>query len=149
MEVSMATEPNGQPTEAQAQAQPEPQQQVQREDVYRLSWEQSTWPDRPPSPEALAATIRALSLARRISYLNHGGFRFEERFADAGFDVFDMYRVLEHGMIEGAIEAGARKGEWKVKMVGVPDGTDRKMGVVPIVVQEKRLLIKTVEWEDR
>jgi hypothetical protein len=50
---------------------------------------------------------------------------------------------------DGKVEPGKREGEWKVKMVGVPDGTSRKMGVVPIVVREERLLIKTVEWEDR
>jgi hypothetical protein len=116
--------------------------------VFRLS-EMARWPDRPPSPEALCDTIRKLSLKRRISYLDHGEFRFETRFKEIGFDVFDMYDVLENGTIDGQIEAGKKKGEWKVKMVGVPDGTIRKMGVVPIVVQETRLLIKTIEWEDR
>jgi len=33
--------------------------------------------------------------------------------------------------------------------VDTPEGTSRKMGVVTIVVKDKRLLIKTVEWEDR
>jgi hypothetical protein len=72
-----------------------------------------------------------------------------ERFAECGFDIFDVYYVLEKGHIDGKIEAGKREGEWKVKLVDVPDGTSRKMGVVTIVVKEQRLLIKTVEWEDR
>lgn len=145
------------PTEADAQQppaqasprSPEPKE-IRREDVLAISRQLARWPDRAPSPEALADTIRRLSKARRIAYLDHGDDRFEERFAGHGFDVFDMHDVLETGTLDGgAIEAGKKEGEWKVKMVGVPDGTSRKMGVVTIVVQEKRLLIKTVEWEDR
>ena len=83
-----------------------------------------------------------------MSYLDHGEFRFETRFKEMRFDVFDLYEVLENGSIDGKIEAGKKEGEWKVKVVGVPDGTSRKMGVVTIMVQERRLLIKTVEWED-
>jgi hypothetical protein len=120
-----------------------------RDQINEISWRLSNWPNKPPSPEALRATIKRLSEARRISYLDHGGMRFETRFQEIGFDVFDMYDVLEHGQISGPIEPGENEGEWKVKMVAVPEGTERKMGVVPIVVRRARLLIKTVEWEDR
>lgn len=148
----MATEPinpDVQPAEAPAKPQPEPPKQIRREDVLALSWKLSRWPDKPPSPEALQATIRKLSLERKIGYLDHGGFRFETRFKQMGRDVFDMYEVLESGMIKGPISPGENPGEWKVKMVSDLEGTTRKMGVVPIVVQQERLLIKTVEWEDR
>lgn len=100
---------------------------------------------RQPNPASLTATIRRLSHGRKITYMNHAEKRFHER----GFDVFDMYRVLELGQIEGAIEPGKKKGEWKAKMVGGVEGTSRRMGVVTIVVQDRRLLIKTVEWEDK
>jgi hypothetical protein len=143
------TEPDAQPPQAQAQPQPAPQTEIRREDVLAISRRLAQWPTRPPSPEALMATIKRLSVERKISYLDHGDERFETRFKDQGFDVFDMYYVLENGGIDDEIEAGKKEGEWKVKMVAVPDGTERKMGVVPIVVQEERLLIKTVEWEDR
>ena len=63
--------------------------------------------------------------------------------------MFDVFERLETGYIDGQIEPGKNKGEWKVKLVGVPDGASRKMGVVTIVVRELRLLVKTVEWEDR
>ncbi len=63
--------------------------------------------------------------------------------------MFDLYRTLEIGEITGPIEAGKNAGEWKVKMVAVLEGTSRRMGAVVIVVREKRLLVKTVEWEDR
>ena len=145
----LPTDPDAEPPQAQAQPQPAPQTTIRREDVLELSRRLAKWPTQPPSPEALMATIRKLSQERKISYLDHGDMRFETRFKDQGFDVFDMYRVLENGGIDGKIEAGKKEGEWKVKMVAAPEGTERKMGVVPIVVQERRLLIKTVEWEDR
>ena len=107
------------------------------------------WPSQPPRPEVLLATIRKLSKARRISYMTHGDARWQERFTHKGFDFFDLYTVLEKGYIDGKIEAGMKQGEWKTKVVDVPKGTSRKMGVVTIVVREKRLLIKTVEWEDK
>jgi hypothetical protein len=103
------------------------------------------WPEHAPRPEVLLALIRKLAKARRISWLNHA----EERLRLRGFDVFDVFQTLETGYIDGQIEAGKNRGEWKVKLVNVPEGTSRKMGVVTIVVKELRLLIKTVEWEDR
>lgn len=148
----MATEPidpHVDPPPAQAEPRPEPKPEIRREDVLQLSWKLSRWPNQPPSPEAFAATVRRLSQARRIGYLDHGDFRFETRFKEMGRDVFDMYHVLEDGIVDGNIEAGKKEGEWTGKMVAPLEGTSRKMGVVPIVVQEKRLLIKTVEWEDR
>jgi hypothetical protein len=57
--------------------------------------------------------------------------------------------MLRTGMIVGPIDPGKNAGEWKVKLVVWLDGTSRKMGVVVIVVRDKRLLIKTTEWEDR
>jgi len=143
------SDPDGQQLPAQAERKPAPSTEVRREDVHEISRRLAVWPTRPPSPEALLATIKRLAAERKIAYLDHGDVRFETRFKDQGFDVFDMYYVLENGGIGGKIEAGKKEGEWKVKVVAVPDGTERKMGVVPIVVQEKRLLIKTVEWEDR
>ena len=89
--------------------------------------------------------IRRLSRERLIGYLDHA----DERLVERGFDVFDVYGTLENGYLADDIEAGANEGEWKVKIVDTPEGTSRKMGVVTIVVKDKRLLIKTVEWEDR
>jgi hypothetical protein len=107
------------------------------------------WPEHAPRPEPLLGIIRKLTRERRIWYMDHAGFRFETRFLELGFDVFDLYYVLEHGHIVGKIVAGKKEGEWKAKLVAVPEGTSRKMGVVTIVVKDQRLLIKTAEWEDR
>ena len=73
----------------------------------------------------------------------------EQRLAERGFDVFDLYHVLELGQLEGAIKPGKKKGEWTTKLVAALEGTKRRMGAVVIVVQDRRLLVKTVEWEDK
>ena len=130
-------------------AEPELPVSVRREDVLAISWGLSRWPTKPPSPEALADTIRRLSQDGKYSFLDHGDFRMETRFEEMGRDVFDMEHVLENGQIVGNIVPAEDEGEWKVKMVAPLEGTNRKMGVVPIVVKQAWMLIKTVEWEDR
>ena len=64
-------------------------------------------------------------------------------------DISDLQalQVLRTGMIEGAIEAGKHKGEWKCKMVAGIRGR-REVGVVTICSNGQRLFVKTVEWED-
>src|SRR5215469_1579588 len=113
-----STGPDEQQPPAQVQPKPEPKKEIRREEILEISRKLARWPDRAPSPEALRDTIQRLSKERRISFIDHGDDRFEERFLDQGFDVFDMYDVLETGSLHG-IEAGKNKGEWKVKMVGV------------------------------
>jgi hypothetical protein len=119
--------------------------EVSRSVVNAMMLKLAKWPSKAPAPNALLDLVRRLSKERRIGYLNHA----DERMAERGFDVFDVYKTLENGHFADDIEAGANEGEWKAKIVDVPEGTSRKMGVVTIVVKEQRLLIKTVEWEDR
>lgn len=119
--------------------------EISRSVVNALMLKLAKWPSKAPPPNALLELIRALSKQRRIGFLDHS----EERLVQRGFDVFDVYQTLENGYLADDIEAGANEGEWKVKIVDTPEGTSRKMGVVTIVVKDKRLLIKTVEWEDR
>lgn len=132
---------------ANEQIQTEPRQPAERSDApLRMPLRRSTkWPVHAPRPEPMLETIRRLSKERKIGFLDHAVERLSER----GFDMFDVWETLENGYIDGAIKAGKREGEWKVKLVDVPEGRSRKMGVVTIVVKEQRLLIKTVEWEDR
>lgn len=118
---------------------------ISRSVVNAMMLKMAKWPSKAPSPNALLDLIRTLAKERRIGYLDHA----DERLAERGFDVFDVFQTLENGHFVGGIKAGANDGEWKVKVVDVPEGTSRKMGVVTIVVKDKRLLIKTVEWEDR
>src|SRR5262245_36456508 len=147
--ASEPSEPNEQAIPARAKPPPEPEQIVRPEVVHDISWRLAKLPKRPPSPGALLATIRRLSKERKIAYLDHGEFRLETRFKEMGFDVFDLCNVLEHGVIVGKIQPGKKEGEWKVKLAAaLEEGAGRKMGVVAFVVRQKRLLIKTVEWED-
>ncbi|AWM07622.1 DUF4258 domain-containing protein [Bradyrhizobium symbiodeficiens] len=119
--------------------------EISRSVVNAMMLKLAKWPSKAPPPNALLELIRALAKQRRVGFLDHS----EERLAQRGFDVFDVYQTLEKGYLADEIEAGANEGEWKVKIVDTPEGTSRKMGVVTIVVKDKRLLIKTVEWEDR
>jgi Domain of unknown function (DUF4258) len=118
---------------------------ISRAVVNAMMLKMAKWPSKAPPPDALLDLIRKLARERRIGYLDHA----DERLVERGFDVFDVYQTLENGYFAEDIKAGANEGEWKVKIVDVPEGRSRKMGVVTIVVKDRRLLIKTVEWEDR
>ncbi len=58
-----------------------------------------------------------------------------------------MFEVLRTGSIRGNVELGRNPGEFKVKMVKQMKGR-REVGVVTIVINNQKLFIKTVEWED-
>lgn len=140
--------PDSEAQQIQAQAQPQPDLETKKRlELPQINLRQFTkWPDSAPRPELLLATIRGLAKERKIGFLDHADVRLRQR----GFDIFDVFAALDKsGRIDGSIEAGKNEGEWKVKIVDVPEGTSRKMGVITIVVKERRLLIKTVEWEDR
>lgn len=75
------------------------------------------------------------------------GDHARERMLERDILDIDVLRVLRRGRIKGDIEPGRSDGEWKVKVVDRIKGA-REAGVVTIVLQEKRLFVKTVEWED-
>jgi hypothetical protein len=66
---------------------------------------------------------------------------------ERGITRLDAVRVLQRGSISGKVEPGKNHGEWKCKIVARLKGS-REIGVVTIVVKEKKLFVKTVEWED-
>ena len=104
------------------------------------------WPDVPPSAHQLLAVVRRLAAdSSNVRWTAHALGRLEER------DVSDLdaLRVLRKGDIVGPIEP-QREGEWKCKVVFPTEhlGSTRDVGVVTIVQQGSRLLIKTVEWEN-
>lgn len=102
-----------------------------------------------PRPSELEALIRELAKHSRnvrwraARYESHAEGRLELR------EITDrmMFDVLRTGHIKGEIEAGKYPGEWKVKMCKPMKG-QREVGVVTIVMKQKKLFIKTVEWED-
>ena len=55
--------------------------------------------------------------------------------------------VLRKGYIKGAITPGKDAGEWKAKIVRQVPGR-REVGVVTILVKNRSVFVKTVEWED-
>lgn len=55
--------------------------------------------------------------------------------------------VLRNGDPTGDVELGRSPGEWKLK-ISKPIKGRRQVGVVAVVIRDRRLLVKTVEWED-
>lgn len=100
-------------------------------------------------PSEVEALVRELAKDSRnvrwrsASYETHAESRMEWR----GITDVMMFEVLRTGYLKGGVEAGQRQGELKVKMCKKMKGL-REVGVVTLVIDQKRLFIKTVEWED-
>ena len=97
-----------------------------------------------PGPTNLQAIIREIATLDHHVYL---GTHTRERMEERGITRLDAVRVLQRGTIEGKITPGRSANEWKCKVVARLKGS-REIGVVTIVVQERKLFVKTVEWED-
>lgn len=97
-----------------------------------------------PRTNDLEKTIRTLA-AGRISpgFSDHAFDRMDER----GITTIDVVRVLRTGGIKGEIVAGRSAGEWKCKVVAKIKGS-REIGVITVVIAQRKLFVKTVEWED-
>lgn len=105
----------------------------------------------PFKPRVSELELRIRSLAedsrnvrwRSSTYATHAESRMEWR------DITDrmMFEVLRTGYLKGEIEPGMKPGEWKAKMVKQMKGS-REVGVVTIVINNQKLFVKTVEWED-
>lgn len=97
-----------------------------------------------PRPEFLLASIRHLArTSDNVGWSDHALDRMDER----GITDKQALEVLRKGDIKGRIVNGNKVGEWKVKIVAPVKGS-REVGVVTIVIKDRRLLVKTVEWED-
>ncbi|OHT22183.1 DUF4258 domain-containing protein [Edaphosphingomonas haloaromaticamans] len=97
-----------------------------------------------PTCSALEREIRALATETGKVYF---GTHSRERMCERGITREDAIRVLRTGCIEGDISEGAEQGEWRCKVVARVKGS-REIGVVTIVVINKEIFVKTVEWED-
>jgi hypothetical protein len=104
------------------------------------------------TPNATAYRLtpaRAEALIRQIAQESANvifGDHTRARILEREITDIDMFRVLRTGGIVGAPEP-AERGEWKCKMVQRARG-GREIGVVAIILRDKKLFIKTVEWED-
>jgi hypothetical protein len=97
-----------------------------------------------PNPASLADTIHKLAENTAVVFFSdHAVERMEER----EITRLDALRVLRTGRILGDIEPGKKPAEWKCKVVARLKGS-REIGVVTLCISERRLLVKTVEWED-
>jgi hypothetical protein len=96
-----------------------------------------------PRPNEIAARIRELAKTSCVGFSDHAEQRMEER----GITDLEAIRVLQTGEISGEIAPGKREGEWKCKIVAPLKGR-REVGVVTLLIRNRRLRVKTVEWED-
>jgi hypothetical protein len=116
--------------------------------------------DEPTKPQANIARFRPRpsELEKRIRELaqNSDNVRWSastyETHAESRMDWRDitdrmMFDVLRTGYLKGDIEPGKNPGEWKAKMCKEMKG-QREVGVVTIVIRDRSLFVKTVEWED-
>src|SRR5437763_739807 len=94
---------------------------------------------RPPAAD-LEAIVREIALLDRHVYL---GTHTRERMEERGITRLDALRILQRGSITGEIVPGRSRGEWKCKVVARLKGS-RDIGVVTIVVEERKLFVKTV-----
>lgn len=97
-----------------------------------------------PDRAAIHSVIRRIAEEDRRVYLSeHAKERMEQR----SITRIDVVRVLVRGHINGDIMPGNYPGEWKVKLVANIKGS-REVGVVTLLINNERLLVKTAEWED-
>lgn len=97
-----------------------------------------------PRPQLLLRRIHHLAAdSANVILSNHAIDRMAER------DIIDVevFRILRNGALSGEPEQ-TPKGEWKLKLVMRLRG-NRDAGVVTIILHgNRKLLVKTVEWED-
>jgi hypothetical protein len=97
-----------------------------------------------PRPETIREMVTRLALdTKNIAWSVHAFERMHER----GITDHVAVEVLRKGWPKGPIEPGDKPGEWKVKMVREVRGR-REVGVVVITISDRRLFVKTAEWED-
>jgi hypothetical protein len=103
-------------------------------------------PRKPPHPGELLRIIRELAEAGAVSFSSHA---FDDRRPERGIDMPDALKVLKRGMIKGSIVPGDGPGEWKCLVVDKAEKSSRWIGVATVVINARRILIATVEWEDK
>src|SRR3974390_2434202 len=91
-----------------------------------------------PRPETIRDQVHRLARdTANIGWSEHALERMEER----GIRDKVVLDVLRSGQVKGAVSAGARPGEWKVKMAMQVKGW-REVGVVVLTVRNARLYVK-------
>ncbi len=95
-------------------------------------------------PKDVEERIRAIAAdTANIYWTNHARERMRKR--DIPIQI--ATRIIREGYVDGKIEPGQSPGEYKTKLVRNVKG-NREAGVVVLVLQNTKLLVKTVEWED-
>lgn len=94
------------------------------------------------TPAAAQQRVRSISKdSEAVIVTDHAAERMEQR----GFTMRDLFRILRTGFVDEAPEE-IREGDWKCKVTQKIGS--REAGAVTIIMRERRLIVKTVEWED-
>jgi hypothetical protein len=72
-----------------------------------------------------------------------------DRSQKQGTDIHDAFAVLASGTFKGEIEPLIDAGELRCKMVATVHASERRRGVVTVVVKGLHLFITAVEWAQR
>jgi len=97
---------------------------------------------------AQGLSARAFAPVLRLDVVPLGavGIVVMDRLLERGVADIEVYRILKTGYVMEEPERTER-GEWKCKVVKQLRG-QRELGVVTIIIEQNRLFVKTVEWED-
>lgn len=96
-------------------------------------------------PPAAQVIIRRLAAdSGNIAWTDHANARMKER----EFTTRDVLTALRNGDVEDVPEPGKKTNHWRCKVVHKDSGRGRFMGVVTVIVEEKRLVVVTTQWED-
>ena len=93
-----------------------------------------------------AVALKRIREAAKVSGNVILGSHAKDRMLERDITKRDVYRVLQQGDIEGNPQETER-GEWKCKLTLQLRGR-RVAGVVTVIMTNRKLFIKTVEWED-
>jgi hypothetical protein len=97
-----------------------------------------------PNPEKFCARVRQVAEdTRNIKWSKHARERMDWR----DIPIRVALSIVREGQLRGDIVAGINEGEWKAKFVRNIPGR-RDAGVVFLLIQNDRIFVKTVEWED-
>src|SRR5262245_24393731 len=107
-----------------------------------------------PSRAVVAYRLTAAVAQRRVRELAKDSSNLvwtdhiKERMAERGIDSDAVLRIVRGGDVEEEPTPTDTPGDWNVKMVRKM-ATGRCAGVIMVLVQNTRLVLKTAEWEDR
>ena len=101
--------------------------------------------ENPPNPRDFLRLVRELVTRDAYEWSFHA---LNERSIERDIHPDIALDVIAKGYIRDKIKPGKNPGQWVGKIVDTVGRSSRLIGVVTVVVREKKVIIATVEWED-